>query len=80
MTTLWVQQALVHYQFGGVDRRPLGPGQQHVGTTPDEFATVLDAAEALTFCDGLVRDGKHLGHERIVANYLACIERLQERM
>lgn len=36
----------VHYQFGGVDRRPLGPGQQRFGTTPDEFATLLDAAEA----------------------------------
>jgi formiminoglutamate deiminase len=36
----------VHYQFGGVDGRPLGPGQQRFGTTPDEFATLLDAAEA----------------------------------
>ncbi len=36
----------VHYQFGGVDRRPLGPGQQRFGTTPDEFAALLDAAEA----------------------------------
>ncbi|MDW6020859.1 formimidoylglutamate deiminase [Mesorhizobium sp. BAC0120] len=35
-----------HYQFGGVDRRPLGPGQQRFGTTPDEFVTLLDAAEA----------------------------------
>ncbi len=36
----------VHYQFGGLDQRPLGPGQQRFGTTPDEFATLLDAAEA----------------------------------
>jgi formiminoglutamate deiminase len=36
----------VHYQFGGVDRRPLGPGQQRFGTTPDSFAALLDAAEA----------------------------------
>jgi formiminoglutamate deiminase len=36
----------VHYQFGGVDRRPLGPGQRRFGTTPDQFATLLDAAEA----------------------------------
>lgn len=36
----------VHYQFGGVDRRPLGPGQQRFGTTPDTFATLVDAAEA----------------------------------
>lgn len=36
----------VHYQFGGVDRRPLGPGQQRFATTPDEFAALLDAAEA----------------------------------
>ena len=35
----------VHYQFGGLDRRPLGPGQQRFGTTPDEFAVLLDAAE-----------------------------------
>lgn len=36
----------VHYQFGGLDRRPLGPGQQRFGTTPDEFSSLLDAAEA----------------------------------
>ncbi len=36
----------VHYQFGGVDRRPLGPGQSRFGTTPDEFVALLDAAEA----------------------------------
>ena len=35
----------VHYQYGGLDRRPLGPGQQRFGTTPDEFAVLLDAAE-----------------------------------
>ena len=36
----------VHYQFGGVDRRSLGPGQHRFSTTPDEFAILLDAAEA----------------------------------
>ncbi|MFV0299292.1 MAG: formimidoylglutamate deiminase, partial [Paracoccus sp. (in: a-proteobacteria)] len=25
----------VHYQFGGLDRRPLGPGQARFGTDPD---------------------------------------------
>lgn len=34
----------VHYQFGGVDRRPLGPGQIRFGTTPDEFQRLLDGA------------------------------------
>ncbi|CAM5457004.1 formiminoglutamate deiminase [Aquamicrobium terrae] len=36
----------VHYQFGGLDQRPLGPGQQRFGTTPDQFVSLLDAAEA----------------------------------
>lgn len=36
----------VHYQFGGVDRRPLGPGQQRFGTTPEQFTSLLEAAEA----------------------------------
>lgn len=36
----------VHYQFGGLDRRPLGPGQARFGTTPDEFARLLDASES----------------------------------
>ncbi len=36
----------VHYQFGGLDRRPLGPGQVRFGTTPDEFARLLDASES----------------------------------
>ena len=36
----------VHYQWGGVDRRALGPGQARFGTTPEEFAVLLDAAEA----------------------------------
>lgn len=35
----------VHYQFGGVDRRPLGPGQRRFGTTPDDFIRLLDASE-----------------------------------
>ncbi|RJL16357.1 formimidoylglutamate deiminase [Paracoccus siganidrum] len=37
----------VHYQFGGVDRRPLGPGQRRFGTTPDQFIRLLDASERL---------------------------------
>lgn len=36
----------VHYQFGGVDRRPLGPGQNRFGTTPEEFSLLLEGAEA----------------------------------
>jgi formiminoglutamate deiminase len=36
----------VHYQFGGVDRRPLGAGQQRFGSDPDGFVRLLDAAEA----------------------------------
>lgn len=36
----------VHYQFGGLDRRALGPGQVRFGTTPDQFAGLLDASEA----------------------------------
>jgi formimidoylglutamate deiminase len=44
----------VHYQFGGVDRRPLGPGQQRFGTDPDGFVRLLDAAEAAL--DGLPPD------------------------
>ena len=35
----------VHYQFGGMDRRPLGPGQQRFGTDSDGFVRLLDAAE-----------------------------------
>lgn len=35
----------VHYQFGGVDRRPLAPGQNRFGTTPDSFARLLEGAE-----------------------------------
>lgn len=38
----------VAYQFGGLDRRPLGPGQCRFGTTPDQYARLLDdAARAL---------------------------------
>lgn len=36
----------VHYQFGGTDRRPLAPGQNRFGTTPDEFQRLLEGAEA----------------------------------
>lgn len=37
----------VHYQFGGVDQRALGPGQNRFGTTPDQFQRLLDASEKL---------------------------------
>ncbi|MFT4012364.1 MAG: formimidoylglutamate deiminase [Paracoccus sp. (in: a-proteobacteria)] len=36
----------VHYQFGGVDRRALAPGQDRFGTTPEEYQRLLDASEA----------------------------------
>ncbi|MDF3853467.1 formimidoylglutamate deiminase [Paracoccus sp. P2] len=36
----------VHYQFGGVDRRPLAPGQNRFGTTPEEFQRLLEGCEA----------------------------------
>ncbi|SIQ37797.1 formimidoylglutamate deiminase [Paracoccus thiocyanatus] len=35
----------VHYQFGGVDRRPLAPGQNRFGTTPEEFQRLLEGCE-----------------------------------
>ncbi|MTH35846.1 formimidoylglutamate deiminase [Paracoccus limosus] len=36
----------VHYQFGGVDRRALAPGQNRFGTTPEEFARLVEGSEA----------------------------------
>ncbi|MBO6777620.1 MAG: formimidoylglutamate deiminase [Marinibacterium sp.] len=36
----------VLYQTGGLDGRPLGPGQQRFGTSSDRFATLLDQASA----------------------------------
>ena len=36
----------MHYQFGGTDRRPLAPGQNRFGTTPQEFQRLLEGAEA----------------------------------
>ena len=39
----------VLYQYGGCDKRPLGPGQIRFGNDPDRFATLLDgAARTLT--------------------------------
>ncbi len=35
----------VHYQFGGLDRRPLGAGQRRFGTDPDRFARLVEGAE-----------------------------------
>jgi formimidoylglutamate deiminase len=35
----------VLYQYGGCDRRPLGPGQIRFGNDPDRFATLLDGAQ-----------------------------------
>jgi formimidoylglutamate deiminase len=40
----------VHYQFGGCDRRPLGPGQIRFGTTPDAFLALHEA------CRGIIRN------------------------
>jgi formimidoylglutamate deiminase len=34
----------VHYQWGGLDRRPLGPGQARFGTTPEAFARLVEAS------------------------------------
>lgn len=34
----------VHYQFGGLDRRALGPGQARFGTAPDAFARLWEAS------------------------------------
>lgn len=34
----------VHYEFGGCDGRPLGPGQRRFGTTPEGFVRLLDGA------------------------------------
>ncbi len=36
----------VHYQFGGCDRRVLGPGQIRFGTTPDGFLALHAASRA----------------------------------
>ena len=36
----------VLYMYGGCDRRPLGPGQQRFGTELDDYARLLDGAEA----------------------------------
>lgn len=36
----------VQYEFGGVDRRPLGPGQIRFGNTPDRFARLVEASRA----------------------------------
>jgi formimidoylglutamate deiminase len=35
----------VAYQFGGLDRRPLGPGQRRFGNDPDRYARLIDAAD-----------------------------------
>jgi formimidoylglutamate deiminase len=38
----------VHYQYGGLDRRPLGPGQRRFGTDPAAYLRLLaDSAAAL---------------------------------
>lgn len=36
----------VHYQFGGLDRRPLGAGQIRFGNDPDRFARLFECAAA----------------------------------
>lgn len=35
----------VLYQYGGCDKRPLGPGQIRFGNDPERFAALLDGAE-----------------------------------
>jgi len=35
----------VLYEYGGCDRRPLGPGQIRFGNDPDNFARLLEAAQ-----------------------------------
>ena len=34
----------VHYQFGGCDGRPLGPGQRRFGNDPERFARLVEEA------------------------------------
>ncbi|MDW4497255.1 formimidoylglutamate deiminase [Sulfitobacter sp. D35] len=36
----------VLYQYGGIDRRPLGAGQVRFGNDPDRYARLLEGAEA----------------------------------
>ena len=36
----------VAYQFGGLDQRPLGPGQRRFGNDPDRYARLIDARAA----------------------------------
>ncbi len=36
----------VHYQFGGCDQRPLGPGQIRFGNDPDRYARLVEEARA----------------------------------
>ena len=36
----------VHYQYGGCDKRDLGPGQRRFGNAPDQFANLHEAAGA----------------------------------
>lgn len=36
----------VHYQFGGLDRRPLGPGQVRFGTDPALYLRLLEESRA----------------------------------
>ncbi len=35
----------VAYQFGGLDKRPLGPGQRRFGNDPDRYGRLIDAAD-----------------------------------
>lgn len=48
----------VLYQYGGCDRRPLGPGQIRFGNDPERFARLLDeAGKALSALPGDARLG-----------------------
>lgn len=46
----------VLYEYGGCDRRPLGPGQIRFGNDPDRFAALVDQAGAALA--GLPRDAR----------------------
>ncbi|TMV15020.1 formimidoylglutamate deiminase [Arenibacterium halophilum] len=45
MTGIGLTLLPVHYQFGGVDQRPLAPGQIRFGTKPDQFLKLLEASQ-----------------------------------
>ncbi|NIY76482.1 formimidoylglutamate deiminase [Thalassospira sp. HF15] len=42
MTGIGLTLLPVHYQYGGCDKRPLGPGQIRFGNDPDQFAKLYE--------------------------------------